>query len=77
MTKIKLYEYAIKGVQQIITKIEDDFKDKVARKNNLTHEEVKELKENARQLSYLQGDIESLQELVYKEYNNYRPRKMV
>ena len=77
MTKIKLYEYAFKGVQQIITKIEDDFKDKVARKNNLTSEEIQELKENARQLSYLQGDIETLQDLVYEEYKKYRPRKIV
>lgn len=77
MTKIKLYEYATKGVQQIITKIEDDFKDKVARKNNLTSEEIQELKENARQLSYLQGDIETLQDLVYEEYKKYRPRKIV
>lgn len=77
MTKLKLYEYAIKGVQQIITKIEDDFKDKVARKNNLTSEEIQELKENARQLSYLQGDIETLQDLVYEEYKKYRPRKIV
>ena len=77
MTKIKLHEYAIKGVQQIITKIEDDFKDKVARKNNLTSEEIQELKENARQLSYLQGDIETLQDLVYEEYKKYRPRKIV
>lgn len=75
LSKMKIYKYAIKGIQHTVDKIEKDFKEKTPRLGNLTKDELKEIKDNARELSYLQEDIESLRELVYNEYKKNRPRK--